>query len=256
MEMLVLQVSCEGVISENMRKKPEKMGTLGCNFSTMTNLHQQASVSHIVREGSLGDFWQIADTHCGAFLPDTKFPMGYIFRCDRMMALLASFSLCPGQKRKYLVAIDNEAPVPTDSFQADFTSMFSFGFGVEEKVQHNHISGILTVDTLAEFLPRQKRTGRRRMGIAYISNVAVRMNYRRKGIAKKLVQEAEMVAREWGCRSIALHCDISNSGAVALYRGEGYKAVKVPAGAKWPKPKGLPDSSLLLMMKVLFVRER
>lgn len=90
-----------------------------------------------------------------------------------------------------------------------------------------------------------------RKGIAYISNVAVRERYRRKGIAKKLITKAEAQARSWGCRAIALHCDTSNPGAIKLYIGEGFRIIKVPEGANWPQPKTSPNMQFNLLMKLL-----
>jgi len=90
-----------------------------------------------------------------------------------------------------------------------------------------------------------------RTGIAYISNVAVRERFRRKGIAKRLIAKAEAQARSWGCRSIALHCDLNNPGATKLYKGQGFKCIKVPDGASWPQPKTSPDIKFNFMMKLL-----
>lgn len=90
-----------------------------------------------------------------------------------------------------------------------------------------------------------------RTGIAYVSNVAVRERYRRKGIAKKLIVKAEAQAKSWGCRAIALHCDLNNPGAIGLYKGQGFKSIKVPEGAKWPQPKTSPDIQFNFMMKIL-----
>ena len=81
--------------------------------------------------------------------------------------------------------------------------------------------------------------------------MAVRENFRRKGIAKKLIAKAESLARSWGCRAIALHCDLNNSMATKLYQGQGYKCIKVPEGAKWPQPKTSPDVGFNFMMKLL-----
>ncbi|KAL1292583.1 hypothetical protein AAHE18_19G007100 [Arachis hypogaea] len=111
--------------------------------------------------------------------------------------------------------------------------------------------GILTLDNFADYLPRKGPRRRRRTGIAYISNVAVRENFRGKGIAKKLIGKAESMARSWGCRAIALHCDLNNSMATKLYKGQGYKCVKVPKGAKWPQPRSSPDITFNFMMKLL-----
>lgn len=90
-----------------------------------------------------------------------------------------------------------------------------------------------------------------RTGIAYISNVAVRERFRQKGIAKRLVAKAEAQARSWGCRAIALHYDINNPAATKLYTGQGYRCIKVPEGAKWPRPKTAPDVQFKFMMKLL-----
>lgn len=90
-----------------------------------------------------------------------------------------------------------------------------------------------------------------RSGIAYISNVAVRETFRRKGIAKRLIVKAEAQARSWGCRAVALHCDLNNPGATKLYKGQGFKCIKVPEGANWPQPKTSPDIQFGFMMKLL-----
>lgn len=92
-----------------------------------------------------------------------------------------------------------------------------------------------------------------RKGIAYISNVAVRKRYRRKGIAKKLIMKAEAQARSWGCHAIALHCDTSNPGATKLYIGQGFRIIKVPEGANWPQPKTSPNVEFVFLMKLLDV---
>lgn len=90
-----------------------------------------------------------------------------------------------------------------------------------------------------------------RTGIAYISNVAVRERYRRKGIAKRLIAKAEAKAKAWGCRAIALHCDLKNPGATTLYTSQGFRCIRVPEGANWPQPKTSPDMQFNFMMKLL-----
>lgn len=90
-----------------------------------------------------------------------------------------------------------------------------------------------------------------RRGIAYISNVAVRESFRRKGLAKRLIAKAEAKARAWGCRAIALHCDLSNPGATKLYTSQGFKIIKIPDGANWPHPRLAADVQFNFMMKLL-----
>lgn len=90
-----------------------------------------------------------------------------------------------------------------------------------------------------------------RTGIAYISNVAVREKFRRKGIAKRLIAKAEAMAKTWGCLSIALHCDLRDRAVVELYTSQGYKTINVPAGANWPHPTAAVDVQFNFMMKLL-----
>jgi len=85
----------------------------------------------------------------------------------------------------------------------------------------------MVLDTLGAHLPSKKDplTGevRFRHDTAYVSNLAVTSQGRRLGIGSLMMDEAEAVAREWGCRSIALHCDPENHAARSLYFGRGYR---------------------------------
>ncbi|PKA60573.1 hypothetical protein AXF42_Ash019466 [Apostasia shenzhenica] len=125
------------------------------------------------------------------------------------------------------------------------------GFDSKFNLSKRSVSGILTVDTVADFLPRKGPLRQRRTGIAYVSNVAVRKPDRRKGIAKLLLAEAESKALSWGCRSIALHCDVNNAAATRLYTWQGFKIIKVPENARWPQPKTSPNPRFFFMMKHL-----
>jgi ribosomal protein S18 acetylase RimI-like enzyme len=59
-----------------------------------------------------------------------------------------------------------------------------------------------------------------------MSNLAVSRKYRRKGIAEKLVKEAERVARyEWGYDDCFLYVEARNAPAVKLYRKLGYRRI-------------------------------
>jgi GNAT superfamily N-acetyltransferase len=66
-----------------------------------------------------------------------------------------------------------------------------------------------------------------------------------------LVAEAEARARSWGCRSVALHCDVSNLAALRLYKSQGYKSIRVPEDAKWPAPKIAEGVQYDFMMKLV-----
>lgn len=203
----------------------------------------------VVRDARLEDCWEVADTHCGSFFPGYKFPLDLVLRLDRYIALLSGFAVPPGCTRTCLVAVNPAAVNNTISIECgDLTDAeFRGKYGVNK----GSIAGILTVDTVADYLPRRGPLKERRTGIAYIANVAVRKEERRKGIAKMLVTEAEARARSWGCRSVALHCDVSNLAALRLYKSQGYKSIRVPEDAKWPAPKIAPGVRYDFMMKLV-----
>lgn len=191
----------------------------------------------VVREARLEDCWEVAETHCSSFFPDQKFPLDLALRLDRFVAQLAGFYSVPsGCMRSCLVAV--AASRDPDEYR-------KLGF------RRATVAGILTVDTMADYLPRKGPFRSRRTGIAYISNVAVREEDRRRGIGKQLVAEAEALARGWGCRAITLHCDVANAAAVRLYRSQGYKSIPIPERANWPQPRTSPDIRFNLMMKLL-----
>lgn len=253
---MIFEGDCNMTAPTNAGGGPENFSeTLTADHDKSVKMHELGSLQVAIREADLQDYWEVADTHCGAFLPDLGFPMDMLLRFDRVVAMLGGFSLPIGRKRKCLVAVDGKTHAGLKRVGFSLGDLLlawtSFERGARHDLNVETILGIVTVDTVAEFLPRRKTTGLRRIGIAYISNVAVRQRVRRRGIAKKLVQEAELVATCWGCRSIALHCDVNNPGALALYSGAGYRLVKAPSGAKWPQPKPMSGSEFYLMMKRL-----
>lgn len=58
-------------------------------------------------------------------------------------------------------------------------------------------------------------------GDIYVDNLGVAPQYRRQGIATKLVERMLDTARELGCRDVWLATDIDNEAAAALYRRTG-----------------------------------
>ena len=61
-----------------------------------------------------------------------------------------------------------------------------------------------------------------------MSNLAVGREFRRKGIAEKLVKEVERLVRyEWGYDDCYLYVEERNKAAVKLYRKMGYKKMWV-----------------------------
>ncbi|KAL3032188.1 hypothetical protein AAZX31_02G070200 [Glycine max] len=166
-----------------------------------------------------------------------------------LAAMLAGFFRPRDCRRICLVAVIDSSLDESFSFESEGLKIG--GFDGKFSLNKGYVAGILTVDNNADFLPRKGPRRHRRTGIAYISNVAVRENFRRKGIAKKLIAKAECHARSWGCRAIALHCDLNNPVATMLYKGQGYKCIMVPEGANWPQPRTSPDIRFNFMMKLL-----
>uniref|UniRef100_A0A7N0ZSG0 N-acetyltransferase domain-containing protein n=1 Tax=Kalanchoe fedtschenkoi TaxID=63787 RepID=A0A7N0ZSG0_KALFE len=186
-----------------------------CKASQVADLFPALAPDIVVREARIEDCWEVAETHCSSFFPDYSFPLDFVLRLDRLVAMLSGFSVPAGCKRTCLVAVIGSCSDDED------------------------------------FLPRRGPLRQRRSGIAYVSNVAVREKYRRKGIAKKLITKAEAQARSWGCRAIALHCDLDNPGAIKLYKDQGFKCINIPVGAKWPTPRTSPEIRFAFMMKLL-----
>ncbi|KAK4835569.1 hypothetical protein QYF36_011462 [Acer negundo] len=230
--------------------QPSSLSKLGaCRASQVVELFPTVSPEIVVREARLEDCWEVAETHCSCFFPEYTFPLDIMLRVDRLLAMLAGFSGQYGRKRTCLVAVVGSSV--DETFFLGSEDIKIGGFNGKFSLNRGYVAGILTVDTLADFLPRKGPLRQRRTGIAYISNVAVRERFRRKGIAKRLIEKAEAHARSWGCRTIALHCDLNNPGATKLYKGQGFKSIKVPEGANWPKPKTAPDVRFNFMMKLL-----
>ncbi|KAG2452338.1 hypothetical protein HYH02_003362 [Chlamydomonas schloesseri] len=80
----------------------------------------------------------------------------------------------------------------------------------------------------------------------YVSNMSVVPSHRRRGLARRLLQQCERVARLWGYESIWLHVKRSNTAAAALYASMGYTPVAAGGARLLPGPL-----SQVLMTKAL-----
>lgn len=131
--------------------------------------------------------------------------------------------------------------------------------GMQQRFSGSHVAGNVwgatTLDTLADFIPLKKHTAygvtrfARRRGIAHLANLAVVPSARRLGIGRQLLESAEALAAEWGCRSIALHVDPTNTPAVQMYESHGYRrAVQQPT---WQQLlEGRPHPLVLMMRRL------
>lgn len=60
----------------------------------------------------------------------------------------------------------------------------------------------------------------------YVSNLAVREDYRRQGLARKLLEKCDQIASGWGYDRIQLHVLEQNKLALQLYLASGYQIIK------------------------------
>lgn len=93
--------------------------------------------------------------------------------------------------------------------------------------------------------------GNRRQRHAYIANLAVRETHRRRGVAERLMLEAEARAREFGCRWAVLHVDERNVAGRRLYGKLGYRTVATQSRWQgWMEGRG-DGERLVLMVKLV-----
>lgn len=69
-------------------------------------------------------------------------------------------------------------------------------------------------------------TGIRDPGRAYIASLAVRAEYRGKGIGRRLLRWGISRSRMSGCNRVGLHVFESNANAIALYSSAGFSPVR------------------------------
>jgi GNAT superfamily N-acetyltransferase len=84
---------------------------------------------------------------------------------------------------------------------------------------------VATVEMVLKPMPGRYQQGRRldRGYYVYVSNLAVHPQYRRLGIAQRLLTRVEEVAISWRQPSVRLHVLSHNRGALKLYQSHGYR---------------------------------
>ncbi|KQK01249.1 hypothetical protein BRADI_3g54710v3 [Brachypodium distachyon] len=137
----------------------------------------------VVRDARLEDCWEVADTHCGSFFPGYKFPLDLVLRIDRYIALLSGFSVPPGCTRTCLVAVNPTAV--NNAISIECGDLRDAEFHGKYGLSKGSIAGILTVDTVADYLPRKGPLKQRRATIKplergevkYIQTLAFKNRY-------------------------------------------------------------------------------
>lgn len=115
----------------------------------------------VVREARIEDCWEVVETHCSSFFPEYSFPLDFALRIDRLIGMLFGFSLPSGCRRTCLVAVIGN---PTDDPLLCWDEEFKVGgFDGKFSLNKGYVAGILTVDTVADFLPRKGPLRQRRL---------------------------------------------------------------------------------------------
>ncbi|XP_021651485.2 GCN5-related N-acetyltransferase 4, chloroplastic [Hevea brasiliensis] len=132
-----------------------------CRASQVVELFSTVSQEIVVREARLEDCWEVAETHCSSFFPEYSFTLDFVLRIDRLVAMLSGFSMPPnGCKRTCLVAVIGSSGDGTFCFGSEDFKIG--GFDGKFSLSREHVTGILTVDTVADFLPRKGPLWQRR----------------------------------------------------------------------------------------------
>ncbi|XP_047266217.1 uncharacterized protein LOC124897285 [Capsicum annuum] len=137
-----------------------------CRASQVAEFFPTISPEVYVREARVEDCWEVAETHCSSFFPEYSFPLDFVSRIDRLIAMLFGFSIPNGCQRTCLVAVvgskDEEACLlSTEELKLG-------GFDGRLSLNKGYVTGILTVDTVADFLPRKGPLRQRRSVVSWI----------------------------------------------------------------------------------------
>lgn len=103
-----------------------------------------------------------------------------------------------------------------------FSQPWSANALAEELNNENSHFLVALADEVAGYIGVQEICGE-----AYITNVAVFENYRKKGIGRELIRAACDGAKGRGCEFITLEVRQSNAAAIALYESEGFEVAGI-----------------------------
>ncbi|KAL4568226.1 hypothetical protein LXL04_023833 [Taraxacum kok-saghyz] len=126
-----------------------------CKASQVVEIFPIVSPEIVVREARIEDCWEVAETHCSSFFPEYAFPLDFVLRIDRLLALVFGLSVPPGCRRTCLVAVTDTSQDDTNTFFIGDEDLKIAGFGAKISLNKGYVAGILTVDTFADFLPRK-----------------------------------------------------------------------------------------------------
>ncbi|XP_060183716.1 GCN5-related N-acetyltransferase 4, chloroplastic isoform X3 [Lycium barbarum] len=162
------------------KASPKSLPTSGlCRASQVAELFPTISPEVYVREARVEDCWEVAETHCSSFFPEYSFPLDFVLRIDRLIAMLFGFSIPIGCQRTCLVAVVGSR---------DEEACLFGGFDGRLSLNKGYVTGVLTVDTVADFLPRKGPLRQRRNKGSQTSKETKKVFYKRISTIGQQVQ--------------------------------------------------------------------
>ena len=104
-----------------------------------------------------------------------------------------------------------------DGLEADFVNYMNNGGAVFMAWNHNTAIGFAQCGFRHDYVE-----GTETSPVGYIEGVFVEAAYRRQGIARKLVEECQMFAKNQGCTEFASDCEISNMESLQFHLKMGF----------------------------------
>jgi ribosomal-protein-alanine N-acetyltransferase len=139
-------------------------------------------------------------------------------------------------------SVEDHLPILTELERQCFTPPASEA-KLREKLalEHNYMLTAILDGEIAGFVGVDEIAGE-----AFVDDLAVFPQYRRKGVASALLARAETGAILRGCEKIHLECRAGNAAALRLYEARGYKRVGRRKGY-YENPK---EDAILMTMEI------
>ena len=118
------------------------------------------------------------------------------------------------EQYRYFYQCENNTALATDFIQARIEQQESVIFIAEDSMQGNTVIGFV------QLYPLFSSTGLKKLWL--LNDLFVDANYRKQGIAEKLIEAAKALAKQTSARGLILETSASNLPAQALYEKIGF----------------------------------
>lgn len=118
------------------------------------------------------------------------------------------------EQYRYFYQCENNTALATDFIQARIEQQESVIFIAEDSMQGNTVMGFV------QLYPLFSSTGLKKLWL--LNDLFVDANYRKQGIAEKLIEAAKALAKQTSARGLILETSASNLPAQALYEKIGF----------------------------------